>query len=472
MRILVLHNIESISRARCSQINGIVAFERYAPEHDYLYHRIVLPVTETIRNVPWDAIIFESTALGICTFRPRELFFEQKRKWSFLANTPAVKVVFPQDDANCGRLMDDWFLEMHCDLMYTVRIEFVKMIYPRSSARCVVKPTMSGYVDDYGIPAFRNFAKAFGKRKCDIGQRVTMYAPRGGRHSRLKGETALVVKDAAMSRGLGVDISVDDKDVFLGTDWFRFLGNCRFVLGAEGGMSIWDPYGEIGDAITDYVSENPGATFEDIEAACFPGKDGICSFVGFSPRIFEAAMMGCCQILVEGEYRGILRPYEHYIPLKKDCSNIDEVFTLMADDVEVQRCIARTYDLLINDTQYRYSTMVQYVLKDVEKIAKERRIQYRGFDFYWPHRHLDFRGMKMQHRFDLEDITIRQEESCGFVGEELVKRVAYLIGDQFVEPMVSVDHYTDTYLYLYRAQLQQKVRNHICLMRSGYEAGA
>ena len=44
-----------------------------------------------------------------------------------------------------------------------------------------------------------------------------------------------------------------------------------------------------------------------------------------SPRHFEAAAFRVCQVLFEGRYAGVMEPMRHYIPLRKDFSNFDEV---------------------------------------------------------------------------------------------------------------------------------------------------
>ena len=452
MNILILHNMEKLSAARTSQLNEFLAYERYASEHNYLYHRITLPVTNTIYTTPWDAVLLTSTALGVCTFRPRNLFLEQKDKWAFLKEIPAVKAVFPQDDAECGRLMDDWFFELNCDLIYCVRPEFTNLIYPRSSVRAQVVPTMSGFVDDLSIKSLRSFAKPFDKRTLDIGQRVTLHPPHGGRHSRLKGVTALEVRRAALAKGLAVDISVKENDVFVGMDWYRFLGECRFVLGAEGGMSLWDPVGAIKDRIDEYLSRHPNASFEEIESACFPGEDGRYVFTGFSPRIFEAALMECCQILVEGDYRGILRPYEHYIPLRKDCSNVDEVFSLMEDRKLVLQCIERTYEELIASPKYRYSEMVNGVIGDVQRRLHIQRPKSNE---------LDFGRAKVVHQLELEDAVVKHAEAEGFSGDSLTERVDYLLGDHYAEPLVFKEYNGPSMLFQYRSSLRHRIATYV-----------
>ena len=58
----------------------------------------------------------------------------------------------------------------------------------------------------------------------------------------------------------------------------------------------------------------PGRVLREVEAACFPGEDGRLQLFAISPRHLEACATRTCQVLVEGDYSGVLRPGEHYIP--------------------------------------------------------------------------------------------------------------------------------------------------------------
>ena len=73
------------------------------------------------------------------------------------------------------------------------------------------------------------------------------------------------------------------------------------------------------------ICENLDAGFDEVEAACFPGRDMKRVYSAISPRVFEAALAEACQVLVPGHYLGILHANEHYIPLAADFSNIVQV---------------------------------------------------------------------------------------------------------------------------------------------------
>src|SRR5262245_23550743 len=300
MNFLVFHNIEKLDQSRASAIDWLFCFERYARHHNYLYQNITFPITDALRKFPFDVVMFDSTSLGVVTFRPRSAFCELKQRLAFLADLPAVKLAFPQDDYNHSDVLDRWISELNCHAVFTPLLDDHRMVYPRSSHNADFFGVLTGYVDDRRIEEHRQLAKPFSERTRLIVQRVTLYPPRGGRFSRIKGETAEMVKRAAAARGLeGIDISTAENDVLMGDDWFKVLGDAKFCLGAESGVSLWDRTGEIDDCTAAYISTHRDATFEEVEAACFAGCDGQHVFSAVSPRLFEAALSRCCQILVE-----------------------------------------------------------------------------------------------------------------------------------------------------------------------------
>jgi len=370
MNILVLHNVEDLGRARRSTLDYIFAFERYQPRHNYHYQKITDPPPAEIVSAHWDAVILESTALGIVTIRPRELYFRIRDRWGFLKDEKIVKVAFPQDDANCGGLTDDWLSDWGFQLVFSVRVpEHWPILYPKSSRSAQFLPCLSGYIDDNQLPALKTHAKPWKKRERLIGQRVTMYPPRGGRQGRLKGLMAEAVKSAALARGLKADISTDPADTFFGDTWYDFLGDCKFVLGTEGGLSLHDPFGEISDRIAAFTAANPSASFEEIEAACFAGLDGVHVFSGFSPRVLEAAVSQSSQVLVEGDYLGVLEPDTHFLCLKQDLSNLDAVLDGLGDENAALRRIKACNDALVENRAFRFSSLAARVVAAIAEHA-------------------------------------------------------------------------------------------------------
>lgn len=373
-QILVVHNVADFSHTLRNVVDYLKCFERYGRPAQYIYHRITDPVTSAMREIRFHAVMFDSSALGACRFRPRSLWAEHKERWSFLADVDAAKIAFPQDDYHESNTLDALFDDFRFDVIYTVAAQELELLYPRSSRRAELVTVLTGYVDDDSIDSVALTAQPFARRRIDIGQRVTKYSPLGGRFARLKGELARAVAEAARSRRMTVDVSFSERDKIMGDKWLAFLGDCRYITGCEGGVSVWDPDGLIYDRVQAYLAANPDASFEEVEQACFPGEDGRHVFSTVTPRLFEAALMRCCQILVEARYLGVLKPFTHYIPVAPDLSNVADALDLTRDHRSAQARIENTYETLVGTREFRYSTLAERVFSKIDSIASRRHV--------------------------------------------------------------------------------------------------
>jgi spore maturation protein CgeB len=91
-----------------------------------------------------------------------------------------------------------------------------------------------------------------------------------------------------------------------------------------------------------------------------------------SPRIFEAIGCGCCLILYSGQYSGILKPGVHFIELKKDFSNIEEVVHKVKDRDYVRFMAERAYKDVVSSGRYSYEIFVRGVEREIEALISKR----------------------------------------------------------------------------------------------------
>lgn len=87
-------------------------------------------------------------------------------------------------------------------------------------------------------------------------------------------------------------------------------------------------------------------------------------------RNIEAAACGTIQLLFEGEYNGFLKPDIHYIRLKKDFSNINEVEKRMNDNHLLKEIRKNCFNL-VNSTfkdeiilKNIYKVLLKYISED------------------------------------------------------------------------------------------------------------
>jgi hypothetical protein len=212
-----------------------------------------------------------------------------------------------------------------------------------------------------------------------VGYRAYRATPSLGRHGFLKTQIAKVFQEAAPREGLTVDISNRHEDAFVGDGWYRFLLRCKYTIGVEGGSSVLDRDGSITKKTEEYLDQHPGASFEEVEAACFPGLDGQLKLFALSPRHLEACATRTCQVLIEGDYNGILAPWKHYIPLQRDFGNLDEVLRLIKEDTLRADITENAYRDIVASGAYSYRGFANSVVTRAlgprpAKLPRERQM--------------------------------------------------------------------------------------------------
>jgi hypothetical protein len=231
--------------------------------------------------------------------------------------------------------------------------------------------TYTGFVDDRAAGAVKDLPAPHDEREVDIVYRARNLPYHVGRHGQLKHEIAHIVEPAARALGLRTDISTDIADTKYGDAWFEFLASGRCVIGTESGSSALDPVGAIRRFETEWRASHPEATFEEFSVLQEPGWDDY-DFTAISPRLFEAAQTKTAQLLVEGEYDGILERDTHYFPLRRDLSNLTEALERIRDPRETETMAERAWEDLIASGRYSYGAFAAHVESVVDELADGR----------------------------------------------------------------------------------------------------
>ena len=374
---------------RATTRDHLYCFKRYSAHRCFYLNLAVRGIPGYAKRIHWDVIILDTIFLS--TTWTRELFVRNTNKVHFLKCTDAIKVALPQDE----------FLNMDlvCDFINEFGISHVFSVAPESQWPVIYRTVdfkkvrfhkvLTGYVDGSLIKRVGRLARHMsGERPIDIGYRAYRVPFWLGRHAALKLTIGDVFKQSAPQKGLVVDISTRDQDVIAGDNWYRFLLRCKYQIGVEGGASILDWDGTYRNRTTGYLAEHPQATFEEVEEACFPNADGKLKHFAISPRHLECCVTKTCQVLVEGRYDGVLTPGKHYIELKRDFSNLDEVLDTVAKDELRSDITTRAWQDIVESGRYTYKTFVNYVIDAAltDSVPREKSLWsgiWQSAIYYW-----------------------------------------------------------------------------------------
>jgi hypothetical protein len=295
---------------------------------------------------PWlawtqpDLCVLHTTFLGV---RWNHDFDDYRRRFDWIARLDCPRVALPQDEYNHSGVLDEWLLELGATSVYSCfGPDKWEALYPLLGRHATLHGTLTGFLDERSAAGLAGRIVPHSERRHDVVYRAKRLPYWFGSHGQLKHRIGEAVQERAEALGLSTDISTQRADTVYGTGWLDFLMSGRATIGAESGSSVLDKRGEIQRRISRLLGEQPSLTFDEVDAQMPPGWDSH-AFFAISPRHLEAVITKTAQVLVEGDYSGVLEPETHYIPVRRDFSNLDEALERLHDVVAVEAMTERAY---------------------------------------------------------------------------------------------------------------------------------
>lgn len=350
LKVLVIHALRPTSRQ--TTIDHLTSFSKHMSGADVQYLHFQQPIPKECASASPDLVIVNYDFLNY-RFTPLWPFIKNRHK--DIAQRANKLVAIVQDDFWGSKLIDDWCIDWDVDRILTPIDNDLEVLYPRSIKRKEFRTCLTGYISEFETIETTRLRE----RPIDLGQRVRDMSPHLGRLAQAKSVQAQVMADAARRAGFTVDVSTRVEDSFIGKSWLEFLKSCKFTVGMKGGASLHDPIGFLHTKVNSYLVRHPNAKFDEIERKFFRGKDMKYKFSAISPRLFESAAAGTCQILQRDDYLGVLQPWRDYLPLEVDFSNIDEVVSSMRDLEKCQEIANNATRNLIESGLFNYSKLAE-----------------------------------------------------------------------------------------------------------------
>lgn len=253
---------------------------------------------------------------------------------------------FPQDEFINMDLLNELINNLKVDRIYSVANETNwPTIYPNFSGN--ISRVLTGYLSE-NINA-KNLLD-YNKRQTDIFYR-THIGKTWGKFNEQKKHLGIAANEISKAHNLKSDVKFGLDNFLLGKDWLEKLRDSRITLGIEGGADFlnWDGSLDPEDAI------DAGIGYGKIEIKAL------------SPRHFESMQCGCVQVLVEGEYNGILKAGRHYVAVKENLSNLEEAILKALDPSIWTQINQNCYEEILTNTEYYYTSYVAHVENDLYK---------------------------------------------------------------------------------------------------------
>jgi hypothetical protein len=282
-----------------------------------------------------------------------------------------LKVQFIQDDYRWVDQATAASRDVGIDVLFTVAPEpAAGRLYDERLPGVRRVLTLTGYVpESLAARPLRPIAS----RTVDVGYRARDLPFWFGRLSREKAWIGQRFAELAPRYGLKCDIGFRESERIYGDRWVEFVASCRATLCCESGASIADFDGSVEKSVREYLRANPGAPFEEVHSAVLEPYEGNVVVHVISPRVFEAVALGTALVMFPGEYSGVVRRDDHYIPLEKDFSNMDDVVARLRDDSYLSELTRRAHADLIASGRWSFKTFVEEFDAVVDEEAKVMR---------------------------------------------------------------------------------------------------
>lgn len=346
----------------------IESFEKYS---DHNIHYCNFPFyfpKKALSLVQWDVIIYTHSFTAPWN---RERYMKKIQRIESLKLKAQRKIALFQDEYFNSDLTNLFINKLDIDHVYTVVPESEwEKIYPAVPKHKLTQ-YLTGYIDEQDIqPALDLISRT--KKSIDISYRTAYPGPQMavlGSIGWLKYEIA----------DFGIKLGLPRNDIQVGTgfltgqSWFELLAKSRFTLGVPSGSNVIDVDGSLAIKATK-LKDFTRKSLEQFLQQNALKQDYKLEVI--SPRIFEAGLFDCCQILVEGEYNGILKENKHYIPVKRDLSNTDEVLAKISNKEFVESIVTQFRSDIVLNKSYGYKKFVEDIFSSINIKELNRNSSY------------------------------------------------------------------------------------------------
>lgn len=370
MILLLYHQKPRAQRKAIS--THLAVFSKYKPD-DFVYWNVAYGIPDIVVKCNFEAVLFHFTFFIPNINVPFDKEFEN---WSILNKLDIPKFAIIQDEYVNTDSLCRFLKKFKVETVFTCLPETLyQTVYPfEKSGVKHFYTVLTGYIDEEMVNNY--LFKPHNQRTLDVVYRARKMPYNLGTFGTYKWKLTEKFLEINADYKLRMDMSNDPNDFIFGEKWYQFVADSRTILGCESGAGVHDPKGDIRRCCERMVLNDPEVDFETVKTACFGNSDDSFAYYAVSPRHFEAAASRTCQVLIEGSYNDILRPDLHYIPVKKDWSNMDQVMKKIQDIDYCSAIAERTYQDIVTSGRYTYQVFVGQIFDTIKSQTSSMESKY------------------------------------------------------------------------------------------------
>lgn len=350
-------------------MDHIRAFSLYSRHNVVLYNPLQMKQRWLVGFDEYDVLLIHYSIFILGEyFLSRQLSLD-------IRNYNGLKMLIIGDEYRYINDMVDKIADLGIDVLFSsLSTDNIGKVYGADVLKHVIKVSkLPGYVPENLVKFNSPPVK---ERKYHVTYRARELPFWLGDHSRLKHVIAEQFPALIGEKyELIYDVSAKENERLYGKKWIRFLCESKAVLGTEGGASIFDFDGSAERDVLAYMADHPQADYDEVRENVLTRYEGNVVHKTITPRVFECIALKVAMVMFPGDYSGVLKPWEHYIPLNEDFSNAAEVAELLKDDSYLQNLVDRVYRDVIETSQYSMESFIHKVDCVVDFAVREKAVQ-------------------------------------------------------------------------------------------------
>ena len=293
-----------------------------------------------------------------------------------------LRVLFIQDEYDNTNVVKKIIGAASFDLVFSVVPDnsMSKIYPPNEFPQTKFVSVLTGYVPDELTKSLESITYP-STRSLFLAYRGRALPTRYGKLGQEKISIGRGVKNYCYQHDISCDIQWAEHYRIYGKEWYAFIASAKAMLGSESGSNVFDWDGDLQKTIDDYSKKPWKVDKNKIYKEIIEEREVDELMNQISPRAFEMAAAKTIMVLYEGSYSGVLEPGIHFLPLKKDFSNLEEIIAELKDDIKVDAMADRVYQDIILSGKYSYEKFVGLVDNEMDTMFRELKLEHTGVKF-------------------------------------------------------------------------------------------